>query len=167
MSQGVALLLVPGTALILSLVQCHSHRALVSFPEHCHAPTRTSKVDVSSYSLTDSPTDIRQKSRAQPLPPTKNVDYFTPMPPSTMPISSSLSSNSLFHSSTNIISTSLPSARPPIHHILPLSLSKILCTRIRTAGLDCALAIHVAYDEPLVQFDSSCLGVGHLVLLVD
>ena len=127
-------------------MQCHSHRAPVPFPEHCHVPTRTNRVYVSSYSLTDSPADIRQKSRAQPLPSAKNMDYF-----STMPIPSSLSSNSLFNPSTNIISTSLPSARPPIHHILPLSLSKILCTRIRTAGLGCAFAIHVVYDERLVQ----------------
>ncbi|CAF1168891.1 unnamed protein product [Rotaria sordida] len=64
--------------------------------------------------------DISQDSHGNPLPTTTNVGYFPNAIQSTMNISSS---NPLFQLSSTIISSSLPSAISPIHHIPQLLLT--------------------------------------------
>jgi hypothetical protein len=69
--------------------------------------------------LTGPQKDISQN----PLPITTNGGYFSNAKQSTM----NISSNSLFQPSSTILSSSLPSAAAPIHHIPQLLLSKIFC----------------------------------------
>ncbi|CAF3413177.1 unnamed protein product [Rotaria sp. Silwood1] len=63
--------------------------------------------------------DISQDSHGSPLPTTANVGYFSNAIQSTM----NISSNSLFQPPSTVISSSLPSATSPIHHIPQLLLT--------------------------------------------
>lgn len=101
--------------------------SLSSFPWARVRHSWTNPPMFSSYWLTGPQKDNNQNSSGHSLSTMSNAGHFPNALPSTMPIASSHSSNSLYQQLTTAISSSLPAATAPIHHIPQSLLSKNFC----------------------------------------